>query len=58
MKVMVWVCFWDLGRSNLYIIDRDFESQKYRYSANSYIEVLDAELALIHKKLDPGYIFI
>ena len=58
MKVMVWACFWDLGRSNLYIMDRDFESQKHGYSANSYIEVLDAELALIHEKLDPGYLFM
>ena len=55
---MVWVYFWDLGWFNLYIINRDFESQKYRYSTNSYIKVLDAELALIHEKLDLGYIFI
>jgi hypothetical protein len=39
---MVWGCFWDIGRTGLYLIDRDFESKKYRYSANSYIEVLDA----------------
>jgi hypothetical protein len=44
IKVMVWGCFWDLGRTNFYIIDRDFESLKHKYSANSYLEVLDAEV--------------
>jgi len=46
MKVMVWGCFWDLGWSNLYIMDRDFESKKYGYLANLYLEVLDGELKL------------
>jgi hypothetical protein len=42
---MVWVMFWGDGeRSELYIMDRDFESKKGGYSANSYIEVLDAIL--------------
>jgi hypothetical protein len=37
--------FWGDGkRSELYIIDRDFEAKKYGYSANSYIEVLDVIL--------------
>lgn len=40
MKVMVWGAFWDTGRSNLYIMDRDFESAKHGYSAESYLEVL------------------
>jgi hypothetical protein len=44
MKVMVWGCFWDLTKTNLYIINRDFESLKHKYSANSYLEVLDAEI--------------
>jgi len=52
MKTMVWGAFWDNGRSNLYIIDRDFESKKHGYSANSYLEVLEVELTLIW---DPGY---
>jgi len=42
MKVMVWGSFWDTSRSDLYIIDRDFESVKHRYSAKSYLEVLEA----------------
>jgi transposase len=45
IKAMVWGCFWGNGRSELYVMDRDFESKKYGYSANSYIEVLDAQVA-------------
>jgi hypothetical protein len=42
---MVWAMFWGTGkRSELYIIDRDFESKKNRYFAVSYIKVLDAML--------------
>ena len=44
IKVMVWGCFWGGGRSSLYLMDRDFESAKHGYSANSYIEVLDAQV--------------
>ena len=58
MKVMVWAAFWDLGRSSLYIMDRDFESKKHGYSANSYLEVLDAEVAPIFSQLEPGYKFM
>jgi hypothetical protein len=39
MKVMVWGAFWDTGRSNLYIMDRDFESAKYGYSAAGLAEI-------------------
>jgi hypothetical protein len=55
---MVWGAFWDNGRSNLYIMDWDFESAKHRYSANSYLEVLDAEVEPIFKRLDNGYLFM
>ena len=58
MKVMVWGAFWDDGRSNLYIMDRDFESAKHGYSAESYLEVLDGEVAGIFENLDPGYEFM
>jgi hypothetical protein len=58
MKVMVWGAFWDEGRTSLYIMDRDFAAKKYRYSANSYLEVLDGELATVWERLDPGYKFI
>ena len=59
IRVMVWGCFWDTGRTGLYLMDRDFESKKHRYSANSYLEVLDAMVAPAMQRLnDPGYIFM
>ena len=58
MKIMVWGGFWDTGRSNCYIMDRDFESKKYGYSARSYLEVCDTEIAPIFEQLDEGYIFM
>jgi hypothetical protein len=45
MSIMVWGCFWDHGRSDLYVMDRDFESKKYGYSARSYLQVLDVQVA-------------
>jgi hypothetical protein len=45
LRVMVWAMFWGFGnRTPLYIMDRDFESKKHGFSANSYIEVLDANV--------------
>jgi len=42
MRVMVWAAFWGKGeRSKLFVLERDFESKKHGYSANSYIEVLE-----------------
>ena len=58
IKVMVQGCFWDDGRTSLYIIDRDFESAKHGYSANSYLEVLNAEVRPCYENLVLGYIFI
>lgn len=56
---MVWGCFWDTGRTPLYFMNRDFESKKHRYSANSYLEVLDTIVDLTFEELDdPGYIFM
>jgi hypothetical protein len=43
LRVIVWAAFWGSeNRTPLYIMDRDFESKKHGFSANSYIEVLDA----------------
>ena len=39
-------------------MDCDFESKKHRYSAKSYLEVLDAEVEPIFQKLDGGYAFM
>ena len=56
IRVMVWAAFWDDGRTGAYLMDRDFESKKHRYSANSYLEVLDSEVASNYP--GPGYIFM
>ena len=45
------------GRTTI-IIDRDFKSKKYRYSANSYLKVLNTEVEPIFKDLNEGYMFI
>jgi hypothetical protein len=59
IKVMVWGCFWDTGRTRIYLMDRDFESKKHGYSANSYLEVLDNTVAPAYEELDdPGYVFM
>jgi hypothetical protein len=40
-------------------MDRDFKSKKHGYSANSYLEVLDAMVALAVEEInDPRYIFM
>ena len=45
MRVMVWAAFWgNAERCPLFILERDFESKKHGYIANSYIEVLEARL--------------
>jgi hypothetical protein len=39
-------------------MDRDFESAKHRYSIESYLEVLEAEVGPIFSILDPRYEFM
>ena len=55
---MVQGCFWDNSKTNLYIMDRDFESKKHGYSAESYLEVLNAEVEPVYEVLGPGYTFM
>jgi hypothetical protein len=56
---MVWGCFWDDRRTRAYLIDRDFEAKKNRYSTNSYLEVLDTEVRPVYEaNNNPGYIFM
>ena len=52
---MVWAAFWGTGCSDLYPLERDFEAKKMGYSANSYIDVLDQNLAEFY---EPGLIFM
>ncbi len=43
--IMIWEAFWSSERSNLYLLDRNFESKKHGYSAVFYIQILDHNLA-------------
>ena len=36
-SIVIWGAFWGSRRSDLYLLDRDFESKKYGYLAASYI---------------------
>jgi hypothetical protein len=36
----------------------DFELKRYEYSTNSYLEVLDAEVASAYASLNPEYVFM
>lgn len=58
MKTMVWGAFWDDGRFNCYIMDRDFELKKYGYLANFYLEVLNDEFDFIFEEIGDGYVFM
>ncbi len=44
-SIMIWEAFWDSERSNLYLLDRDFEFKKHDYSAVFYIQILNHNLA-------------
>jgi hypothetical protein len=56
IRVMVWGAFWGDGkRTPLFIMNRDFESKKHGYSAESYLEVLD-EMVLPY--YEEGLIFM
>jgi transposase len=56
ISLMVWAAFsGDGGRSELYVIERDPDSPRGGYSANSYIILLDDIMPTIY---EPGLIFI
>jgi len=46
---MMWACFWESEQSNLYALERNFESKKNSYSARFYIHVLDDNLPGIYQ---------
>ena len=47
--------FWNISKFNLYALERNFESKKYKYSAKFYPRVLNNNLFEIYKL---GVIFI
>jgi len=53
--IMIWGAFWDSERSNLYLLDRDFEFKKHGYSAVFYIQILNHNLTDIWKS---GLVFM
>jgi hypothetical protein len=55
ISIIVWGAIWLGGRSDLVIIERDEESKKGGYSANSYLKVLEEE---IPRCFEPGRIFM
>ena len=54
-RIMIWGAFWGSERSDLYLLERDWESKKQGYSAASYIRILDHNLAGIW---EPGLVFM
>jgi len=54
LRVMVWAAIWATGTFNLYPLERDFESKKHGYSANSYIKILKDNIGVIW---EPGALF-
>ncbi len=54
-RVMIWGAFWGSGRSDLYLLECDWESKKYGYSAASYIQVLNDNMIEIYQS---GLIFM
>jgi transposase len=56
MSIMVSAAFWgNAERSDLLILERDFESKKHGYSANSYIAILEQ---LVIPNYTEGLIFM
>jgi len=45
----MWACFWNLERSNLYALERDFEAKKHRYFAKSYLNIFDDNLLNVYQ---------
>ena len=48
---MVWAAFsGKRGKLNLHVMVRDLESKRYRYSANSYLEVLKENIPNVYSR--------
>ena len=46
---MIWVCFWDIIRLNLYVLKRDLVSKKMSYFVESYIRIFNDNLLEIYE---------
>ena len=55
ITIMIWGAIWLDGRSDLVIMERDDESKRGGYTANSYLKVLEEEIS---KCFEPDMIFI
>jgi DDE superfamily endonuclease len=55
ISIMVWGAIWLGGRSDLVLMERDEESERGGYSANSYLKILDEEMP---KCFEPGRVFM
>ena len=59
ISVMVWAAIWwwngKVHKSDLVILERDWESKKHGYTAKSYINILEDQL---HRIWEPGMVFM
>jgi DDE superfamily endonuclease len=55
ISIIVWGAIWLGGRSDLVLMERDKESERGGYSANSYLKILDEEMP---KCFEPGRVFM
>lgn len=58
MKIIIQKGFYNIEKSKLYIINRDFGNKKFRYNINSYLKILNKKLISIWKRLNKKYQFI
>ena len=52
---MIWAAIWGDQKCDTFALNRDFESEKFGYTANSYIELLEECLLAIW---EPGLLFM
>ena len=55
IKIMIWAAIWGDQKCDTFALNRDFESEKFGYTANSYIELLEECLLAIW---EPGLLFM
>jgi transposase len=55
IRIMVWGAIWALNKSDLLLLERDYDSKKYGFTSDSYIKILEE---IISSLWDPGLIFM